>query len=157
VNPEKTATSRWRRVLRFSLGTLLFIVLLVAGFLGGMRAGFHRGYSAGQSQRAKETPVARVYPVASLVLPTADASPSEADFDTLIEVITTSIAPESWDEVGGPGSIDAFPLGLSLVVTQTPEIHERITVLLNDLEGLRGAADAASDDSVSAPDSKTDH
>jgi len=37
---------------------------------------------------------------------------SQADFDSLIELITTTIAPTSWDEVGGPGSIAGFPTGV---------------------------------------------
>jgi len=36
----------------------------------------------------------------------------QADFDPLIELITTTIAPTSWDEVGGPGSIDGFEGGV---------------------------------------------
>jgi hypothetical protein len=35
-----------------------------------------------------------------------------ADFDSLIELITATIAPESWDEVGGPGAIESFPGGV---------------------------------------------
>jgi hypothetical protein len=35
-----------------------------------------------------------------------------ADFDTLIELITTTIAPDTWDEVGGPGAIESFPTGV---------------------------------------------
>lgn len=35
-----------------------------------------------------------------------------ADFDSLIELITTTIAPQSWDEVGGPGSVDSFEGGV---------------------------------------------
>ena len=35
-----------------------------------------------------------------------------ADFDSLIELITSTIEPESWDEVGGPGSIDGFEGGV---------------------------------------------
>ncbi|MFO0896017.1 MAG: DUF1598 domain-containing protein [Pirellulales bacterium] len=37
---------------------------------------------------------------------------SQADFDTLIDLIVTTIAPDSWDEVGGPGSISPFPTGV---------------------------------------------
>lgn len=37
---------------------------------------------------------------------------SQADFDTLIDLITTTIAPQSWDTVGGPGAIDSFPGGV---------------------------------------------
>jgi hypothetical protein len=35
-----------------------------------------------------------------------------ADFDSLIELITTTISPQSWDEVGGPGSISSFDGGV---------------------------------------------
>lgn len=35
-----------------------------------------------------------------------------ADFDSLIELITTTIAPTSWEEVGGAGAIEPFPLGV---------------------------------------------
>jgi hypothetical protein len=35
-----------------------------------------------------------------------------ADFDTLIDLITTTIEPDSWEEVGGPGAIQEFPTGV---------------------------------------------
>ncbi len=35
-----------------------------------------------------------------------------ADFDSLIDLITSTVAPTSWDEVGGPGSISPFPTGV---------------------------------------------
>ena len=35
-----------------------------------------------------------------------------ADFDTLIDLITSTIAPQTWDEVGGPGAVDGFPGGV---------------------------------------------
>ncbi len=37
---------------------------------------------------------------------------SEPDFDSLIELITTTIAPTTWDEVGGPGSVGPFEGGV---------------------------------------------
>jgi len=37
---------------------------------------------------------------------------AEADFDSLIDLITSTIAPTTWDEVGGPGSIAPFPTGV---------------------------------------------
>lgn len=36
----------------------------------------------------------------------------EPDFEALIELITSVIAPQSWDEVGGPGSIREFEGGV---------------------------------------------
>jgi len=35
-----------------------------------------------------------------------------ADFDSLIELITSTIKPDSWDDVGGPGAIDSFAGGV---------------------------------------------
>lgn len=53
------------------------------------------------------------------------------DFDSLIEAITTTIAPTEWDEVGGPGSIT--PLGTSLLVSTTEQNHEQIGALFDVL------------------------
>lgn len=36
----------------------------------------------------------------------------QADFDSLIDLIITTIAPESWVDVGGPGSIKEFATGV---------------------------------------------
>lgn len=61
----------------------------------------------------------------------------QADFDTLIELITSTIAPNSWDEVGGPGAISGFDANLSLVVSQTQEVHEKLADLLEQLRRLQ--------------------
>jgi general secretion pathway protein D len=61
----------------------------------------------------------------------------QADFDSLIELITTTIEPDSWDEVGGDGSIAPFETNLSLVVSQTQEVHEQIVDLLRQLRRLQ--------------------
>ncbi len=62
---------------------------------------------------------------------------SQADFDTLIELIETTIEPDTWEEVGGPGAIDGFPGNLSLVVSQTQDVHEKIRDLLEQLRRLQ--------------------
>jgi general secretion pathway protein D len=58
---------------------------------------------------------------------------AQADFDSLIELITTTVKPQTWDEVGGPGSISEFRNNLSLVISQTQEVHEEIVDLLGQL------------------------
>jgi general secretion pathway protein D len=74
---------------------------------------------------------------------TASAGPgglaggSQADFDALIDLITTTIAPNSWDTVGGPGSVAPFETNLTLVVSQTQEVHEQIADLLQQLRRLQ--------------------
>ncbi len=60
-----------------------------------------------------------------------------ADFDTLIELITSTIAPDTWDEVGGAGAIEPYPMTLSLVISQTQEVHEEIANLLEQLRKLQ--------------------
>jgi general secretion pathway protein D len=60
-----------------------------------------------------------------------------ADFDPLIDLITTTIAPESWTDVGGPGAIREFEANLSLVVSQTQDVHEQIADLLEQLRRLQ--------------------
>ena len=37
---------------------------------------------------------------------------SQPDFDSLIDLITSTIRPTSWEDVGGPGSIKPFPTGV---------------------------------------------
>ena len=60
-----------------------------------------------------------------------------ADFDTLIDLITAPIAPTTWDDVGGEGSIQGFPTNLSLVVSQTQDVHQQIADLLAQLRSLQ--------------------
>jgi general secretion pathway protein D len=62
---------------------------------------------------------------------------TQADFDSLIELITSTVKPTSWDTVGGPGSIAGFETNLSLVVSQTQEVHEEIVDLLEQLRKLQ--------------------
>ncbi len=62
---------------------------------------------------------------------------SQADFGSLISLITSTVDPESWDEVGGPGSISEFENNLSLVISQTQDVHEKIADLLEQLRRLQ--------------------
>ncbi len=56
--------------------------------------------------------------------------------DMLIKLITNTIAPHSWAEQGGSGTIDFHPMTLALVVNQTPDIQDQIQDLLNALRRL---------------------
>jgi hypothetical protein len=71
--------------------------------------------------------VTTIYEVVDLI-GTDESRPEEFDYDTLIELITTTVHPESWDEVGGPGSISGYRG--ALVLSQTVEVHEDIAQLL---------------------------
>jgi general secretion pathway protein D len=62
---------------------------------------------------------------------------AQADFDSLIDLITSTIQPTTWDDVGGPGSIAPFETNLSIVVSQTQDVHEQIVDLLEQLRRLQ--------------------
>lgn len=62
---------------------------------------------------------------------------AQADFDSLIDLITTTVKPTTWDSVGGPGSISQFDTNLSIVVSQTQDVHEEIVELLQQLRRLQ--------------------
>lgn len=69
---------------------------------------------------------------------------TQADFDTLIDLITSTIAPQSWDTVGGPGAIDSFPTG---VYVDTSGLMRRVRsgTTATDLALLREHALSADD------------
>ena len=48
-----------------------------------------------------------------------NALATTADFDTLIQLITSTVAPQSWVDMGGRGSIAPFETNLSLSVSQS--------------------------------------
>lgn len=58
------------------------------------------------------------------------------DVADLMEAIAGTVAPDSWDDVGGPGSISDFK-GL-VTISQTQEIHEHVEKLLNMLHKAGG-------------------
>ncbi|MBL8829363.1 MAG: hypothetical protein JNM18_20430, partial [Planctomycetaceae bacterium] len=62
---------------------------------------------------------------------------AQADFDQLMQLITGTIAPTTWSDVGGAGAIRPFPTNLSLVVSQTQQVHEEIADLLEQLRRLQ--------------------
>lgn len=62
---------------------------------------------------------------------------SQEDFDKLIDLIKTTVKPETWDDGGGTGTISSFNVNLSLVVSQTQEVHEQIANLLEQLRRLQ--------------------
>ena len=75
----------------------------------------------------------RVYQVKDLISDSVD-DPAVA----LIKVITTAVEPESWNALGGRGSVEYFPVGLSLVIRQTAPVHEQVTMLLDELRKAKG-------------------
>ena len=82
--------------------------------------------------------------------------PALADFDTLIDLITSTVQPYSWDVVGGPGSIEAEPTRMALVVSQSGETHDEMASLLTLLrrhryEALHGSRPWETSSAVGPP------
>ena len=74
-----------------------------------------------------------------------------ADFDSLIELITSTIAPDSWDEVGGNGAIQEFASG---VAVDTAGLLRRIPLRAEDWvlkEQRRAARSRSANDDVHQP------
>src|SRR4029450_186739 len=69
----------------------------------------------------------RIYPVLDLVAQRGSKNPpaaAEADYDSLIDAITTTIDPHAWDAVGGPGSVTALDNAGALIISQTRDVHQ---------------------------------
>ena len=61
----------------------------------------------------------------------------QADFTSLMNLISTTVQPDSWEDLSGPGSIMPYRTTLSLVIRQTQAIHEEIADLLGQLRRLQ--------------------
>lgn len=64
-------------------------------------------------------------------------STSNADFSGLVNLITTTVEPGTWDVDGGQGTIGQEENTLSLVIRQTSAVHEQIADLLTQLRKLQ--------------------
>lgn len=83
------------------------------------------------------------YNVADLIVPIAQDLPEakagrESTIEQqLIDMITSTIAPDSWESVGGNGAIRYYPVGMALVVTQAEDVHEQVADLLSALRRMQ--------------------
>jgi hypothetical protein len=87
-----------------------------------------------QQQKAKLIRV--TYPVAELVTPIpgrAGAENHDRLVQSLMDVVTNTVAPATWRDAGGQGSAQYFPLGQAIVVNQTAEVHTEVARLLEQL------------------------
>jgi hypothetical protein len=86
-----------------------------------------------------------VYPVGDLLRAPGAGADTEADYDSLRDIIILNVAPETWRDVGGPGQVRELPVIQSVVLSQTADVHKQIARLLTDLRKSRRAqqADAA--------------
>jgi hypothetical protein len=92
-------------------------------------------------EEAEQHERAEVYPVLDLVQKAVEEEgESDLDYDTLIDLIMTQVAPDSW-EGSGPGPISVA--AGTIVVPQTDDVHEQIVGLLAALRQAKQRATAA--------------
>jgi hypothetical protein len=58
-------------------------------------------------------------------------------FAALMNAITTSIRPDSWEELSGPGSVVSVATTNCLVIRQTQSVHREVLQLLRDLRSAK--------------------
>ncbi len=58
------------------------------------------------------------------------------DVDGVMEQVTATVDPESWEDVGGPGSLAFFTPTLDFVVRQEDSVHRQIDALFTSLRDL---------------------
>jgi type II secretory pathway component GspD/PulD (secretin) len=106
------------------------------GLSGGVQAGGGlNGASMSTAPGAAGSPSA---PANSPMAPSATTTGAKNTMeDTLLKLITSTVAPQSWSDVGGSGTIDYFPIGMALVVNQTADIQEQVAELLEALRKLQ--------------------
>ena len=118
----------------FSVEELLTLVTERV-FLGWRREGNAIVITTAGNAEPMDQPYMQVYPLPAGTL-AGDALTDDAE--ELCELITTTIEPDKWIEVGGPGVIQ--PAGGALVVFQTPQMHRRIQALLANMASLPGGS-----------------
>ncbi|NQT36772.1 MAG: hypothetical protein HQ581_04740 [Planctomycetes bacterium] len=70
--------------------------------------------------------------------PSAAPSNGRITMEDLTELLEGIVEPVSWESVGGPGSVR--PIGRSLAISQTFDVHERIEELLDQVRAVRQEA-----------------
>ncbi len=60
-----------------------------------------------------------------------------ADFQSLIDLIQTTVVPDTWEVLGGPSTMAPYPQNLSLVISTTSDVHDQISDLLESLRALQ--------------------
>ncbi len=65
----------------------------------------------------------------------------DGEGEAWVDIIVSTVSPDSWDEQGGPGAIASYRG--RLVVTQTDEVHSQLQSLLSGMRKYHLAAKAA--------------
>ncbi len=82
-------------------------------------------------------PMSQMMPGATGQMRGAAGGGSLADFTAIMQLIETTIAPDTWEAMGGPSTMAPYAQNLSLVVSTTSDVHDQILDLLANLRRLQ--------------------
>jgi hypothetical protein len=102
--------------------------------------------------KADTTLLTRVYEVQDLLIRDEKGG---VDYDSLIDLIVSMLAPPTWSRQGGSASIEPGPFG-TLVVSQNSDVHEFIGDLFGAMRKLKDRVKTGDFDSCSIFDSPAD-
>jgi hypothetical protein len=114
-----------RPIFKYTLQTLFFVILCVAGFLAAYRAGLDRGYTAGHEKWRRDQYLPRAYFVADL----AGGSYLIQDIENAITQIDPTVA-------GGPAHLQLLidrnrnPV---FIISADSSLHDRVAAVLEEL------------------------
>jgi hypothetical protein len=112
-----------RRWLRFSLGTLLFGMLCLAGTLGGYSRGYSIGYRHGGNAYWKDSRSQRTFSARDMVQQPAQAEDVEALVAQIKEVIGRR--QSKWQPTNQPFEVTYLPGHEEVIVLANEAQHER--------------------------------
>jgi hypothetical protein len=121
-----------RRWIRYHLRTFL-LMALIAGILAGLY-----GSSVRRRMEARKY-ISFTYDVSDLLGPPSSAEPAQPDWERLLSEIKATVAPSTWEEEGGLGTIQCFKSNLAIVVRQKEAVHKEFCEWR---EAKRGRAEA---------------
>jgi general secretion pathway protein D len=60
-----------------------------------------------------------------------------ADFTSLMNLIQTTVVPDTWEALGGNSTMAEYPQNLSLIISTTSDVHDQIVDLIESLRELQ--------------------
>ena len=94
------------------------------------------------TEAAEQREITVIYPVADLVVTGRDENGRDiTDFESLMDLIYSTVDPTTWPDVGGPMPLSHFSVGKAhfLVIPQMQEVHEDIAAMLTGLREAKRA------------------
>ena len=115
-----------RRLLRFSLGTLLWITLCTCGYFGAYRA----GRLAAERDKYNELPTARVYDVSDIVADLPGPA-RDRNYRELCAHLQAALPADAWRSSSAvPCGVHPFGATRAVAVLQRGAAHNQIAAAL---------------------------